>query len=273
MKWTVISPKNRKVPTTESKSVPEQWFMTMRPIGIGEKAQWNHAHSEGSSQIDSEKDIDNDGLTLLDEARMVSSLQHDGNPTVPDVFVEVDHMKGHDMSLEAKQAVIDSFGTRGAYDNGLSIALHLDYCGHVMGGWDGDIPYKEYFPESDWNDIRNKNGYYSTHFDSSRHGKFHYCIIGYHGWLTDKKWWWYSFYHFGQGEINGDSFLIFDKDNKDYASNDDAKIAAVFMHELGHNLGLDHCSHSKCSMREPSPEDSDGYCSDCWNDIDVASSF
>ena len=117
------------------------------------------------------------------------------------------------------------------------IKLHIDRGG--MGGGEGNIRYKETFPESDWNDICSENGYYSTHFDSSRHGIFHYCIFSCNGWNTDYGFW-RDEYHYGQGEW-GDSFLIFEQDCRDSADwnpkyAEEPKIADTFMHELGHNI-------------------------------------
>jgi len=149
------------------------------------------------------------------------------------------------------------------------ILLRIDRGG--MGGGEGDIPHKNTFPISDWNDIMGERGLWS-HFTPSRHNIFHYCIFGQNGWDSDYNFWGGE-YHFGQGEFNDDSFLIFDKDNRDFADDEESKIAAVFMHELGHNIGLwtdgNHCSNSKCSMRKPSPEDSNGYCTICWSQIDL----
>lgn len=131
----------------------------------------------------------------------------------------------------AKKAVIDSFGTRGAHDNGLSIALHLEWAGHIMGGWeevlhtpdpDGIITY-----EDRAGDLNDQGDYVDRFFTPGRQGKFHYGLICHYVELDgDQPLGW------ANGEYDG-HFVV----REEGRSSDE--VGSTFMHELGHTLGLD----------------------------------
>lgn len=70
-------------------------------------------------------------------------------------------------------------------------------------------------------------GYKTAHFASSRSGYFHYVILP-HRYNTDSG-------SSGQAEIVGDDLIV-----SLYCANQDQNVANTIMHELGHNLGLQH---------------------------------
>ena len=102
--------------------------------------------------------------------------------------------------------------------------LHID---DGSMGWGGPIPHED--PVTDSYDKLSSSGeewLYDNKFDNERKGIFHYCIICQHIQGTESR---------GHGEYHDDEFTL--AGNR--ISGTDAW-CHVFMHELGHNLGLIH---------------------------------
>jgi len=142
---------------------------------------------------------------------------------------------------------------------------HIDD-GSMGGG--GPIPHKwDKFPESEKDKLYSETGLWS-YFTPTRHHIFHYCIFAHYGWKPWHNW------HGGNAEHPGDTFLIFEE-----AWGNPSEVAKGFMHELGHNLDLNHCDNKaegyeddwfggECDMKQGKRE-THGYCTDCWEQIDL----
>jgi len=150
-------------------------------------------------------DFDNDGLGIATERGDVIGAWACFH--IPDIFVEVDWMEGHEMSDEAVAKVVWAFARHG-------IALHIDR--GEMGGGGQSITHVENVDTS----YINSNYYNTNYFKSDRHHIFHYCV----------------FVHSVSGDAVGMS------DNMDVVIVGDAELSSitekahVFMHELGHDL-------------------------------------
>ena len=215
-------------------------------------------------------DNNNDGIIDVDLPG------YGANPLIPDIFIEVDWMTGHEpvSDEEAEENVarvislmfsgvlgcvweylIDGpiahwlaerlmewfnwYGTFTTVKNLFAahgINIHIDD-GNMGGG--GEIAYQEKFPES-WED------YYSSKFTSERHRVFHYCVIAN---LNHEGYWFVG----GQGGCPGYSgwtnmFVIYDgAPLLDQTS--------TFLHELGHNLlGLIDSDHRSTSYFDNAKE-------------------
>ena len=165
-------------------------------------------------------DVDGDGIS-------------DADPMHKDLFVELDHMEGLSFPQQAVDAVEDAFffapvpNPDGA--GGITLHIVVDH---------GNIPFEQQtatppddFPASA---LSIKQGYFGTATERAdadiiditlaKAKAFRYCIL-----YNDS-----SENIGGTAEIGGDDFVMFAGDYSDMDK------AAVFMHELGHNLGLGH---------------------------------
>jgi len=103
---------------------------------------------------------------------------------------------------------IQDFGQGGVFTGG---GLIVDADGVLVGG----VNDAEFL------------GYKSTNFDSNRNGYFHYTILP-HRYNTNST-------SSGQAELSGDDMIV-----SLYCAGSDQNIANTIMHELGHNLSLQH---------------------------------
>jgi len=143
---------------------------------------------------------------------------------IPDIFVEVDWMEGHEMSDEAVAKVAWAFARHG-------IALHIDR-GEMGGG--GQVTHEDPVTHdmnilSDpWEDKFQNNPAY---FDPDRFHIFHYCMMAHrilYDGSTDRS-----------GVGGGDSFTVAEEVIPGWPLYDyNTALAGTFMHELGHTLGL-----------------------------------
>ncbi|RLF73991.1 MAG: hypothetical protein DRN55_01570 [Thermoplasmata archaeon] len=222
------------------------------------------------------------------------------HPNGQDIFVEVDWMMGHRMEETPQNLVIRAFGRH-------DITLHID--DGCMGG--GEIvPHKDVIrfpwagsthntedrdgdgnPDSpgqldDFFDFKyggddNFNGVIDGtetgslgYFNHNRFGIFHYVLFTHEteSWYDppgpDPGQWFINAAGWGEqparGTSDGNDFIITSR-----ASNQ----ASVFMHELGHNLGLFHSQERDGSDRDPTvnPIGSETVQSTCmyWQENDV----
>jgi len=167
----------------------------------------------------------------------------------PDIFVEVDYMKGHKPDSVAMQQVVDAFANARESSIGLDgIRLHLQqentftinhnphtpfpgyeiqgfpgYRGfdQIKGDHFGTITERTNAPSGDWNDNERK----------LKHQVFHYTLF-----VHERRW--YATQS-GVGEVGGNDFMISLGSFTGQVGSTDQQ-AGTFMHELGHNLGLNH---------------------------------
>ena len=174
-------------------------------------------------------DEDNDGLTTYEEYLM---YEWHADPFRQDIFVEVDFMEnrffGHNIFPEySKEKVISAFSKH-------NIMLHID--DKLEGG--EILPYEKYFtPEK-------LSIYYKKYFlhdgkNKWREGIFRYCVFAHYTFPSRKNVAGYSYWPTERDKFN--CFVIGIRVIKNYRIKPIARetaIASLFMHELGHTLGL-----------------------------------
>ena len=164
--------------------------------------------------------------------------------TQKDIFVEIDWMESHKPDPKAIQQVIDAFANARDSNNGLDgIRLHiqvdpnstmrhkidLEFPGYDINGYRGfdqlkassfGTPEERDDPDTNWNEIK-----------KLKHQVFHYGLFA-HKIVGDD-------YQTGIGEIVGNDFLISLAKYSGRIGSTDQQ-SGTLMHELGHNLGLNH---------------------------------
>lgn len=176
--------------------------------------------------FDNNIDTDEDGINDYTEIHRFNT-----DVNVQDIFVEVDWMIGHAMSNNAKEKVINAFSDH-------DIVMHID--DGSMGGGGSINDFLEEITGEEENNLRLNTGLYGTIDPNApgnhgfnqvnRKGIFHYCIVAHylkdaHGYL-------------GFARTPGYSFEVYDQAIKYH----EYSFAKVFIHELGHNIGLCHPS-------------------------------
>jgi hypothetical protein len=170
-------------------------------------------------------DINKDGIIDLDLPMLGADWEH------KDIFVEVDGMTDWPPSFwDTKQAFANSPVTNPDGVNGVNL--------HIIS--DEKIPVLD--PFRIWVDFeRYKNQFFGSVDDTdetvdAKKLVFRYCII-----VTGTLSLWNGTHYEqksktgGVGEMPGDDFVV--KIESDTSNND---LNGIFMHELGHTLGLDH---------------------------------
>ena len=174
-------------------------------------------------------DADGDGRPEVDYKKMGA------NPYHKDVFVEMDYMPGELASEEELDRIVQSFADLNISnpDGRTGINLHLDAgsarsAKYNLGGGN-QIPhqYVDDKLESGWLNIKEE------HFDSARDSGFHYMFWGDYYGNTDSSglgFWRYPGFMVTVGKTHW---------NNDKGNMSDIRVG-TFIHELGHNLGLQH---------------------------------
>jgi len=191
------------------------------PIEWEDKWGYNPLVWENHSAIDP----DGDGLSNIQEWQLSKWLS---DPFRKDIFIEVDSMMDKNGGVYAfpeksKELLYSSF-------TGHNIMMHIDTGG--MGGGEV-IPYEKKITYHETNEIYWKY-FLHNNITNSRKGTFHYVIFCSYGAITRGG---YSF----QGLDNLDSFVLaiqYIYDWRIRESHRELSTASLFMHELGHNLGL-----------------------------------
>ncbi|KAA0004047.1 MAG: hypothetical protein FE048_00280 [Thermoplasmata archaeon] len=169
-------------------------------------------------------DSDNDALSNIEEWKTAKWLS---DPFYKDIFIEIDWMEGknaltkpYKMPFLSKQYLFSIFSKH-------LISLHID--DGCMGGGE-QIPYSN-FSNPSIKEIYNK---YFLHFGKNRwrKGIFHYAILcGVNPWQRDC----------GGFNFQEDGFVVCIGTIRAYRFLETSRIiatASLFMHEVGHNLGL-----------------------------------
>ncbi len=211
---------------------------------FGEVAQ-NLNDSDGDGLPD---DWESNGVTV--DGTFVDLPAMGADPTVPDVFVEVDwmvqpaeHFLWFETSAETSLAPSQS-AMRKVYDvfKDHGIRLHIDagpsstdfVTGKNWGSRSGgnEITYEENFNLG--NNYEHWNSTVEQNFSSSRTGIFKHCIFAnrYNGTSSSGI----------ANNIPGQFFIV--ANQKWLRKTGDTGIAGTFMHEMGHTLGLCHGGHT-----------------------------
>jgi len=174
----------------------------------------------------SSMDPDKDGLTNIQEWQQSEWFS---DPFRKDIFIEVDNMAdkhgdSYKLPEKSKQLLYSSFTNH-------NIMMHID--DGSMGGGGEEIPYKEKITYHETNEIYWKY-FLHENMTNERKGAFHYVIFCSYGAITRGG---YSF----QALDNLDGFVLaiqYIRDWRVRESQRELSTASLFMHELGHNLGL-----------------------------------
>lgn len=181
------------------------------------------------------------------------------DPEIPDIFVEIDYMwaydedgnhvgHSHQPKPEAIKRVVDAFAEQG-------IHLHIDWGPLAELRWGDDLiwgahsdgeklAHREFLTTEDWFwDGFDTIKWYQGHFGSERERIFHYAIFSHKFSENVNR----SVLGLSRNESaechlvqNGATDFVLGLGNFDESWIDNAvwRQAGVFMHELGHNLGL-----------------------------------
>ena len=197
------------------------------PIEWEDKWGYNPFKPENHSEID----VDGDGIQNIEEYMMA---EWHADPFRPDIFVEVDFMKnrffGHTTFPEySKEKVISAFTKH-------NFMLHID--DGIMGGGGEILPYEKFYtPEK-------LSYYYKKYFlhdgqNEWRRGIFRYCVFAQYTFPSKKDVAGYSYWPTNEDIFN--CFVIGTRVIKNYRFTPLARetaMASLFMHELGHTLGI-----------------------------------
>ncbi|HEY3559964.1 MAG TPA: hypothetical protein VGL05_20990 [Kribbella sp.] len=155
------------------------------------------------------------------------------NPKKKDLFVEMDHMAGRLASTAALDRIVQVFASAPVSnpDGTSGITIHLD-AGSAGGtkydlGGGNEVAY-----DADLNPSATQtNAIKAANFASARKAVFHYMLWGdsYDGGCSS-----------GQAfNIPNDTFIVTVGPKCNWNATDDTNVG-TFVHELGHNLGLQH---------------------------------
>lgn len=197
------------------------------PSDWEDKYGYNPVVPENHSSLDPDKD----GLDNIEEWETSQWLS---DPFAKDIFIEVDFMKAkypwqedYTLPKESQYMICDAFTKH-------NITVHFD--DGLMGGGGDLIPYDEGMTGQELMAARSKY-FLNGELSYWRKGVFHYAII-----CSQIEWYWRPA---GGRMFYLDSFVVgaqyvrnwlwsLKLQGSDYIT----AMASVFMHELGHNLGL-----------------------------------
>lgn len=170
-------------------------------------------------------DTDGDGLSDGAEYYGVNHIDLNGlgaDPMRADIFVECDYTAGYEPLQASIDEVIEAFANAPIVnpDGSTGVSLHVQIDAEI------DDPSADYYDLNpafnEYQEIRNAN------FSPDREGVFHYCV-----WTQKFDATSITGNAFG---IGGDGFIV----TLNNRIGDQEREAGTFMHELGHNLGLQH---------------------------------
>ncbi|WP_427887450.1 zinc-dependent metalloprotease family protein [Kribbella sp. GL6] len=172
-------------------------------------------------------DANGDGVVDVDLPAMGA------NPNKKDLFVEMDYMSGRLASTAALDRIVQVFATAPVSnpDGSTGITIHLD-AGAARGakydlGGGNEVAYDDDLNPS----ATQTNAIKAANFAAARKAVFHYMLWGdsYDGGCSS-----------GQAfNIPNDTFIVTVGQKCSWNATDDTNVG-TFVHELGHNLGLQH---------------------------------
>jgi len=196
-----------------------------------------YGSTQGGSYSPCENDRDEDAICDEDEVILGTSSAE------RDVFVEIDYMQSANISRQALRLVVNAFKKQ-------DIQLHLDLGGKFSADDTFNSRYYNYcggneLPDtallalgngdacSDPDECSTVSELKYENFASSRQQLFHYAVVGLVSAQDPEI--------AGTSQTPGKNFLVvtdlFEGNGETYSDN---RVAATLMHELGHNLGLEH---------------------------------
>lgn len=205
--------------------------------------------AQGASCLNVDADDDDDGIPDSREANL------GGDPCHKDIFVECDYMEldlngngkatdpgehSHKLKPAAVEIIIAMFAAAPVSnpDGRTGITLHLDQ-GLLNGslGKGNAIPEQQFLDFTSRKEQKNFFDIKAGNFDfASRAPYFHYCILAHN---SGEEFGSAS----GQAEVDGNDLVVTLGSWPDENGNPLGTVkdqAGTFLHELGHNLGLDH---------------------------------
>lgn len=215
--------------------------------------------TDGTCSVTLDEDADGDGIPDSWERGPID-INKDGTDDLTlvgasdaqkDIFVEVDYMEGQEMDGGAKAAVEQAFEQCPTDVEYGPIALHIELDEQIplhpdFNAWVAFDNYKsQYFGTEDTHNKAN-----SYWYKAAKNYTHHYCIFIY-GWSelnkTSNKW--EPTTAGGCGELYGNDFWVSLGTWHHDAGGTPDEQAATFMHELGHNLGLNHGGSDKINYK------------------------
>jgi hypothetical protein len=211
------------------------------------------ANNDGWIKVTIEKDTDEDGLwdswetkgIDADKDGTIDLTLNGANYKHKDIYVEVDYMQGHMPEKAALNDVEDAFYSSLVEnpDNSFGIELHIDV------DYEDTVPHQDVV--YDWGDFLSIKG---EHFRTpaqrqdpnkenileAKKMAYHYCLFAHqYALFNDTTAKFEITTSGGLGECPGNEFFVsLGAWTGGTGSRDEQ--AGTFMHELGHNLGLDH---------------------------------
>jgi hypothetical protein len=224
--WTEVNVLGTDPKVDDSKLDPDN-------DGIPTSWEWKWGYDPFEYNNHSTLDPDVDGLSNVVEYNLEKWL---ADPFYKDIFIEVDGMEGsgkrkdfpyYMLPEESQQMIMDKFARH-------AITLHID--DGCMGGGGELFPFVE--------SISQESGllqkYYKYHFSDDRKGVFHYAVIAYASGFCHPQDYGNRYDVFtisGSKEVFSHVFMPYPR----YRFNPRTFyiwMASLFMHELGHSLGL-----------------------------------
>ena len=169
------------------------------------------------------------------------------NPDVKDIYIEIDYMKNHKPNVEALEKVVEAFrnapveNASSDYPTGINLHIFIDYeIKHVnqlhfdetVEGGFHDIKARDYGLSNAITPPEQVNGNWTNPDNKMAKAQIFYYYIWAHEQAIDSD-------SSGISEQNGNDGSVTLGKFVGMVGNSDQQ-AGTFMHELGHNIGLNH---------------------------------
>lgn len=200
----------------------------------------------GTNPFDSDSDGDGlkDGDEVFGTTDGLALPLYGCNPCRKDLLVETDWIYATNSNADRNKLhinqvsrLIDAFANAPVVniDGTTGVTLHIDYgqAPYFRGNSAEDPSGNSTINVNDWElDGSEYQTIKDVHFDSNRHGYFHYCLLA-DGYTVDN----FNYYSSGVAELPGDDCIV---SMGQWVTGDNDRIGNTFMHELGHNLDIRH---------------------------------